>query len=125
MVRAGLAAWAKLEEEEKATPRERAVLVTGVEGAWPGWLNGRSPGEIAQEWRTRPPLWLLAGLPNLPAAQLAIEITARGPVESRRGRSEDDLASCSLLERWGRRGIRRILWVRWNGDQACAEVWAR
>lgn len=124
VVRAGLAAWTKLKEEDKATPRERAVLVTGVEGAWPGWLKGRSPQEIAQEWRTQPPLWLLEGLPNLPAAQLAIEITARGPVESRRGRPEDDLASCFSMERWTRRGIRRLLWVRWNGTQACAEVWS-
>ena len=125
VVRAGLAAWAKLQEKEKATPRERAVLVTGVEGVWPEWLHGRSPAEIAQEWRGKTPLWLLECLPNLPAAQLAIEITARGPVESRRGRPGDDRAAFSLMERWIQRGIRYVLWVRCRGEKATAEIWSK
>ena len=125
MVRAGLLAWKGVLEEERASPRERAILVTGVEGAWPEWLQGRSPGDVAREWRSRPPLWLLECLPNLPAAQLAIEVGVKGPVESRRGRAEDTAAIERTLERWKGRGVRLALVVSLDGEEARAEGWSR
>ena len=124
MVRAGLLAWKGVLEEEKASPRERAILVTGVEGAWPEWLQGRSPGDVAREWRSRPPLWLLECLPNLPAAQLAIEVGVKGPVESRRGRTDDEEMVRRSLSRWQRRGLQTVLVVKLAGETAKAEVWA-
>ena len=64
-------------------------------------------------------------LPNLPAAQLAIEMGVKGPVESRRGRAEDAAAIQRILKRWSGRGIRQVLVVRLNGEEAQAEVWSR
>jgi hypothetical protein len=68
---------------------------------------------------------LLECLPNLPAAQLAIEIAARGPVESRRGRSGEEGAIFPIMERWIQRGIRRVVWVRCQGEKATAEIWSK
>jgi hypothetical protein len=62
-------------------------------------------------------------LPNLPAAQLAIEIGAKGPVESRRSRPDDEETVRRTLERWQRRGVRAVLVVRSAGEMAKAEVW--
>ena len=80
---------------------------------------------MAREWRSRPPLWLLECLPNLPAAQLAIEVGVKGPVESRRGRAEDTAAIERTLERWKGRGVRLALVVRLDGGEARAEGWSR
>ena len=124
VVRAGLLAWREVRENEKGAPRERGVLVTGVEGAWPDWLKGRSPAQVAGEWRAKPPLWLLECLPNLPAAQLAIEIGAKGPVESRRCGTEEKATGAKILARWQRRGVRMVLVVRLAGKAAKAEVWS-
>ncbi|NBR63983.1 MAG: hypothetical protein EBT77_06715 [Verrucomicrobia bacterium] len=124
VVRAGLLAWQGLGARETGAPRERAILVAGVEGCWPDWLSGKSPGDVAAGWRGRPPLWLLGCLPNLPAAQLAIEIGACGPVESRRSRADDGAMVKRALRRWQRRGVRTVLVVRLAGETAKAEVWS-
>jgi len=125
VVRAGLLAWKRSGQTAPVDPRHLGILVCGVEGAWPDWLQGKNPAEIAGEWRSRPPLWLLECLPNLPAAQLAIEIGAKGPVESRRGRPEDDPMAERILRRWQRRGVLKVLLVRLTAATARAEVWAR
>ena len=125
VVRAGLLAWRGLQEDRKVPPRKRAILVIGVEGTWPEWLKGKSPGDVAKQWRSKPPLWLLECLPNLPAAQLAIEVGVQGPVESRRGRAEDAADVQRTLKRWNGRGIWQTLVVRLNGEVAQAEVWSR
>jgi len=124
VVRAGLLAWGGVPEDQKSPPRERAILVTGVEGAWPEWLKGKRPGDVANDWRSKPPLWLLECLPNLPAAQLAIETGVRGPVESRRSRVDDATAIQRIFKRWKGRGVRRALVVRLEGEEARAEVWS-
>ena len=124
VVRAGLLAWKKSGQTAPQDPRCLGILVSGVEGAWPDWLQGKGPAEIAGEWRSRPPLWLLECLPNLPAAQLAIEIGAKGPVESRRGRPEDERTTERTLRRWQQRGVRMVLVVRLAGGAAKAEVWS-
>jgi len=124
VVRAGLLAWKGVEKEVSADPRRIGILVVGVEGSWPEWLERKSPAEIAALWRSKPPLWLLECLPNLPAAQLAIEIGAKGPVESRRGRADDEEMVRRTLERWQRRGVQTVLVVRSAGETANAEVWA-
>ena len=125
VVRAGLLAWKGLPSRQKVPPRKRAILLIGVEGSWPEWLKGKSPEDVAQAWRSKPPLWLLECLPNLPAAQLAIEVGVKGPVESRRGRAEEAAAIQRTLKRWSGRGIRQALVVRLNGEKAQAEVWSR
>jgi len=124
VVRAGLLAWKGMEKASCADPRQIGILVAGVEGSWPEWLEGKSPAEIAALWRSKPPLWLLECLPNLPAAQLAIEIGAKGPVESRRSRADDEETVRRTLERWQRRGVRMVLVVRSTGETAKAEAWA-
>lgn len=123
VVRAGLLAWKRVKEREILDPRRIGILVVGVEGSWPEWLEGKSSAEIAALWRSKPPLWLLECLPNLPAAQLAIEIGAKGPVESRRGRSDNDEVVESVLRRWQRRGVQTGLTVKSAGETARAEVW--
>lgn len=123
VVRAGLLAWKGVEKETRIDPRRMGILVLGVEGSWPEWLEGKSPAEIAALWRSKPPLWLLECLPNLPAAQLAIEIGAKGPVESRRSRADDEETVRRTLERWQRRGLRAVLVVRSAGEMAKGEVW--
>jgi len=124
VVRAGLLAWGGVQGDQKVPPRERAILVIGVEGAWPEWLKGKSPADVAKDWRSKPPLWLLECLPNLLAAQLAIEIGVKGPVESRRGRADDATAIQRTLKRWKERGVRQALVVRLKGEEARAEVWS-
>jgi len=124
VVRAGLLAWKGVEKEVSTDPRRVGILVVGVEGSWPEWLEGKSPAEIAALWRSKPPLWLLECLPNLPAAQLAIEIGAKGPVESRQGRAEDEEMIRTTLSRWQSRGVQTVLVVKSAGKTAKAEVWA-
>ncbi len=124
VVRAGLLAWKGGGKGLQADPRRIGILVVGVEGSWPEWLEGKSPAEIAALWRSKPPLWLLECLPNLPAAQLAIEIGAKGPVESRRSRADIEEMVRRTLSRWQRRGVQTVLVVRSTGETAKAEVWA-
>jgi len=124
VVRAGLLAWKVVAKGICSDPRHIGILVIGVEGAWPEWLEGKSPAEIAALWRSMPPLWLLGCLPNLPAAQLAIEIGAKGPVESQRGREGDEETVRRTLERWQQRGVQTVLVVESAGETAKAEVWA-
>ena len=123
VVRAGLLAWKEAGKNRSVDPRQIGILVIGVEGSWPGWLEDKSPAEIAALWRSKPPLWLLECLPNLPAAQLAMEIGAKGPVESRRSREDDEEMLKRTLDRWQRRGVRTIMVVRLIGGRAKAEVW--
>jgi hypothetical protein len=122
VVRAGLLAWKRVEKGTCADPRRIGIVVVGVEGSWPQWLEGKKPAETAALWRSKPPLWLLECLPNLPSAQLAIEIGAKGPVESRRARADDGEMAERALRRWQRRGVRMVLMVR-AGETAKAEVW--
>lgn len=123
VVRAGLLAWKAVENTKSTDPRRIGILVTGLDGSWPDWLEGKSPADIAALWRSKPPLWLLECLPNLPAAQLAIEIGAKGPVESGRGRLDGEEMVERTLRRWLRRGMRLVLVVRSAGEAAKAEVW--
>ena len=123
VVRAGLLAWKGVQKEGCGDPRRIGILVVGVEGSWPKWLEGQSPAEIAALWRSKPPLWLLECLPNLPAAQLAIEVGAKGPVESRRGRTDNEKMVERTLQSWQRRGVQTVLVVQSAGETAKAEVW--
>jgi len=79
--------------------------------------------DVAERWREKPPLWLLQELPNLPAAQLAVEIGARGPVETVRERKglREDVEK--RIGRWGMRGMDWVVSVRVTETGAVAEVW--
>jgi hypothetical protein len=86
-------------------------------------LEGVSAREVVEKWREKSPLWLLEVLPNLPIAQLAVEIGARGPVETLRDRDgvEEDVEM--RIQRWGRRGVEWVVSVRSTSVGAEAEVW--
>jgi hypothetical protein len=86
-------------------------------------LEGVSVKEVVEKWRDKSPLWLLEVLPNLPVAQLAVEIGARGPVETLRNRDgvEEDVER--RIQRWGRRGVEWVVSVRSTSVGANAEVW--
>ena len=122
MVRAGLRAWGlgKVGKEEG-----RKVGVSGVVegGSWPEWFEGTKSREVVERWRERSPLWLLERLPNLPVAQLAAEIGARGPVESVRERESSRGDVERRIQRWGARGVEWVVSVRLMKEGAEAEVW--
>lgn len=122
MVRAGLRAW-KASGVEEAEGRRVGIIGVGRGGEWPGWLEGVSAKEVVEKWREKSPLWLLEVLPNLPVAQLAVEIGARGPVETLRNRDgvEEDVER--RIQRWGRRGVEWVVSVRSTSVGAKAEVW--
>jgi hypothetical protein len=86
-------------------------------------LEGVSAKEVVEKWREKSPLWLLEVLPNLPVAQLAVEIGARGPVETLRNRDgvEEDVER--RIQRWGRRGVKWVVSARLTNTGAKAEVW--
>ena len=116
---------------------------TGVEGEWggrgewkrggdhwggAGWrvaglVGGTSAKEVVEKWRDKSPLWLLEVLPNLPVAQLAVEIGARGPVETLRERDGVEGDVERRIQRWGRRGVEWVVSVRLTSTGAKAEVW--
>jgi hypothetical protein len=122
MVRAGLRAWG---EGQMGKVEGRKVGVIGVveRGSWPKWLDGMSPKDVAENWRERSPLWLLEKLPNLAAAQLAVEIGARGPVETVREKKgvREDVER--RIQRWGRRGAEWVVLICITKKGAAAEVW--
>ena len=122
MVRAGLRAWG---EGQMGQVEGRKVGVIGVVegGSWPEWLEGMSPKDVAENWRERSPLWLLEKLPNLAAAQLAVEIGARGPVETVREKKgvREDVER--RIQRWGRRGVEWAVLICITEKGAAAEVW--
>ena len=122
MVRAGLRAW-KASGVEEAEGRRVGIIGVGRGGEWPGWLEGVSAKEVVKKWREKSPLWLLEVLPNLPIAQLAVEIGARGPVETLRNRDgvEEDVER--RIQRWGRRGVKWVVSARLTNTGAKAEVW--
>jgi hypothetical protein len=103
--------------------RRVGIVGVGRGGEWPSWLEGVVAREVVEKWREKSPLWLLEGLPNLPAAQLAVEIGARGPVETLRER--DGVAGDveRRIQRWGRRGVEWVVSVRSTSVGAKAEVW--
>jgi len=122
MVRAGLRAWMASGVKE-VDGRRVGIVGVGRGGEWPSWLEGVVAREVVEKWREKSPLWLLEGLPNLPAAQLAVEIGARGPVETLRER--DGVAGDveRRIQRWGRRGVEWVVSVRSTSVGAKAEVW--
>ena len=122
MVRAGLRAW-KASGVEEAEGRRVGIIGVGRGGEWPGWLEGVSAKEVVEKWREKSPLWLLEVLPNLPAAQLAVEIGARGPVETLRERDGVDGDVERRIQRWERRGVEWVVSVRSTSMGAKAEVW--
>ena len=122
MVRAGLWAW-KARGVEEAEGRRVGIIGVGRGGEWPGWLEGVSAKEVVEKWRGKSPLWLLEVLPNLPVAQLAVEIGARGPVETLRERDGVDGDVERRIQRWGRRGLEWVVSVRLMSTGAKAEVW--
>jgi hypothetical protein len=103
----------------------RKVGVIGVVegGSWPEWVEGVNSREVVERWRERSPLWLLERLPNLPAAQLAAEIGAKGPVESVRERRSSRGDVERRIQRWGARGVEWVVSVRLMKEGAEAEVW--
>ena len=122
MVRAGLRAWMASGVKE-VDGRRVGIVGVGRGGEWPGWLEGVSAKEVVEKWRDKSPLWLLEVLPNLPAAQLAVEIGARGPVETLRERDGVDGDVERRIQRWERRGVEWVVSVRSTSMGAKAEVW--
>ena len=122
MVRAGLRAW-KASWVEEAEGRRVGIVGVGRGGEWPSWLEGVVAREVVEKWRDKSPLWLLEVLPNLPVAQLAVEIGARGPVETLRERDGVEGDVERRIQRWGRRGLEWVLSVRSTSTGAKAEVW--
>jgi len=128
LVRAGLLAWQQAQKEfPPQKPDRRRIGVIGVveNPTWPVWLRGKSSGEIAQKWKEQPPLWLLGCLPNLPVAQLAIEIGAKGPVETVRAKSGSRIQALDRIRLWLEDRVDRVLWVEDSGGVAVAEVWQK
>jgi hypothetical protein len=82
-------------------------------------------GDVVGAWREKPPLWLLEWLPNLPAAQLAIEIGAKGSVETLRPRTGARSEAEWRARRWMTRGMERIILVEVIGGGAEAVVLAK
>ena len=122
MVRAGLRAWMASGVKE-VDGRRVGIVGVGRGGEWPGWLEGVSAKEVVEKWREKSPLWLLEVLPNLPVAQLAVEIGARGPVETLRERDGVEGDVERRIQRWGRRGLEWVVSVRLTSTGAKAEVW--
>ena len=122
MVRAGVRAWHASGVGE-ADGRRVGVIGVGRGGSWPEWLRGMEAKDVAERWREKPPLWLLQELPNLPAAQLAVEIGARGPVETLRERKGVREDVDRRIRRWGMRGMDWVVSVRVTETGAEAEVW--
>ena len=122
MVRAGLRAW-KESGAQEAEGRGVGIIGVGRGGEWPGWLEGISVREVVEKWRDKSPLWLLEVLPNLPVAQLAVEIGARGPVETLRDRDGVIGDVERRIQRWGKRGVKWVVSVRLTSTGAKAEVW--
>jgi len=122
MVRAGLRAW-KGSGVEEAEGRGVGIIGVGRGGEWPSWLEGVPAREVVEKWREKSPLWLLEVLPNLPLAQLAVEIGARGPVETLRERDRVEGDVEKRIQRWGRRGVEWVVSVRLTSVGAKAEVW--
>ena len=122
MVRAGLRAWIASGVEE-AEGKGVGIIGVGRGGEWPGWLEGVPAREVVEKWRDKSPLWLLEGLPNLPVAQLAVEIGARGPVETLRLRNGVEGDVERRIQRWGRRGVEWVVSVQSTSVGAKAEVW--
>ena len=122
MVRAGVRAW-EASGVREVEGRRVGVIGVGLGGSWPEWLIGMEAKDVAERWREKPPLWLLQELPNLPAAQLAVEIGARGPVETVRERKglREDVEK--RIGRWGMRGMDWVVSVRVTETGAVAEVW--
>ena len=122
MVRAGLQAW-KASGVKEVDGRSVGIVGVGRGGEWPGWLEGVAAREVVEKWRDKSPLWLLEVLPNLPVAQLAVEIGARGPVETLRERDGVEGDVERRIQRWGRRGVEWVVSVRSTSMGAKAEVW--
>jgi hypothetical protein len=122
MVRAGLRAWIASGVEE-AEGKGVGIIGVGRGGEWPGWLEGVPGREVVEKWRDKSPLWLLEVLPNLPVAQLAVEIGARGPVETLRERDGVEGDVERRIQRWGRRGVEWVVSVQSTSVGAKAEVW--
>ena len=122
MVRAGLRAWKAIGVKE-VEGRGVGIIGVGRGGEWPGWLEGVSAKEVVEKWREKSPLWLLEVLPNLPVAQLAVEIGAQGPVETLRERDRVEGDVEKRIQRWGRRGVEWVVSVRLTSTGAKAEVW--
>lgn len=122
MVRAGVKAW-QASGVVKVEGRRVGVIAVGRGGSWPEWLSGMEAKDVAERWREKPPLWLLEELPNLPAAQLAVEIGARGPVETVRERKGVREDVDRRIRRWGMRGMDWVVSVRVTEKEAEAEVW--
>jgi hypothetical protein len=122
MVRAGVRAW-QASGVGEVEGRRLGVIGVGWGGSWPDWLIGMEAKDVAERWREKPPLWLLQELPNLPTAQLAVEIGARGPVETVRGRKGVRENVEKRIRRWGMRGMEWVVLVRLTQKGAEAEVW--
>ena len=128
LVRAGLAAWrdaGRRVPEGSANGRRVGVIGLVQAPGWPGWLEGQGPAEIAKSWRKQPPLWLLGCLPNVPVAQLAIEVGARGPVETIRAGEEGRSRGMERVRFWLKGRVDRVLWVESFPGKAWASVWQR
>ena len=113
----------KTQEGKNTLQATAGKLRIVARGEWPSWLEGISAREVVEKWREKSPLWLLEGLPNLPMAQLAVEIGARGPVETLRERDGVEGDVEKRIQRWGKRGVKWVVSVRLTSTGAKAEVW--
>ena len=128
LVRAGLLAWREAEKgfsEKRPDPRRVGVIGLVASPVWPDWLRGKSAQEIAGSWKEHPPLWLLGCLPNLPVAQLAIEVGARGPVETIRYKPTAQIEGTERMAGWLAGQVEVVIWVEQGEGQALASVWKR
>ena len=128
LVRAGLLAWRQAQKEvpqKKAEGRGIGVMVVVKPPSWPDWVRDRSSEVIARSWKEHPPLWLLGCLPNLPVAQLAIEVGAKGPVETIRTKPGCQIEAIDRIRDWLAGRVDRVLWVEDSNGRALASVWQK
>lgn len=128
LVRAGLLAWRQAQKEvpqKKAEGRRIGVMGVVKPPSWPDWVRDRSSEVIARSWKEHPPLWLLGCLPNLPVAQLAIEVGAKGPVETIRTKPGCQIEAIDRIRDWLAGRVDRVLWVEDSNGRALASVWRK
>jgi len=128
LVRAGLLAWRQGQKEfplKKTEGRRIGVIGVVKPPSWPDWVRDRSPGTIARSWKEHPPLWLLGCLPNLPVAQLAIEVGAQGPVETIQTKLGFRIEAMDRIRVWLADRADLVLWVEDADGRALASVWQK
>ena len=70
-------------------------------------------------------MWLLGCLPNLPVAQLAIEVGAQGPVETIQTKLGFRIEAMDRIRVWLADRADLVLWVEDADGRALASVWQK